>query len=72
MLTLTSITTSDLAPDILNLNVKENMMKDAVFWDVMLYSGTDFSTFHRTCCFHPQDRRVRCMVEPQYNTRRSG
>ena len=34
---------SDLVPATLNLNVTENIiMKDAVFWDVTLYSGTDF------------------------------
>ena len=34
---------SDLVPATLNLNVTQNIiMKDAVFWDVTLYAGTDF------------------------------
>lgn len=37
------ITMSDLVPATLNLNVTENVFtKDAVVWDVTLYSGTDF------------------------------
>jgi len=40
---LISVIMFDLVPATLNLSVTENIiMKDAVFWDVKPYSGTDF------------------------------
>jgi hypothetical protein len=66
---LISIIMSDLVPATLNLSVTGNIiMKDAVFWDVTPYSGTDFLTCAGTCCLQLQGSRVRCTGESHYST----
>jgi hypothetical protein len=53
---LISVIMFELVPATLNLSVTENIiMKDAVFWDVTPYSGTDFLTLCAgTCCLQLQ------------------